>query len=172
VNIKVIADEAGVSRTTLYNQFSSKQGLLEAVVANACEELLLRTTGRPDRGLRETLMDYAFQYEERSFSPEAIRMFRLIVADLPRFPALATATYEAGTGRVVAALSDYLQGQVRAGRIRKVETKRVAERFIGSITGLVRHRVFAGLGHDSPEYRAAYLEETVDMFVRDLSHDN
>lgn len=85
--IEPIARSAGVSTATLYTFFPSKVALFEAVIETAAKDFYdrvgpLLNTEAPDRSI---LTDYLIRYTEFLSDSFVRKMFRLIVAERPRF---------------------------------------------------------------------------------------
>lgn len=171
INLDEVAARAGVSKTTLYNHFGTKRSLLEAV-AYITAQAFIEGVARNVEGesVRDILLRYATEFQERSLSPEGIQFHRLLIADVSKFPDLSATLYERGIYQVVAALARELAVEMAAGKLRKVDPMATAERFIGALTGMVRYRAFSGMGHmDTPAGRRGYIKDTIDLFVQGLT---
>lgn len=171
INMDEVASRAGLTKKTLYNHFGTKLGLLSAVLDRAADSFLSDAQPHEEGDLREVLTHYARLYEFHSLSAPGIAMFRLFVADVSKFPDIAHAFYDAGIDRPVGALTIRLQKAIDAGEIAPCDPRAMAERFIGALSGLVRHRAYAGLGIDTKDARRAYIADTVDFFLKGLQPD-
>src|SRR5690606_1530160 len=107
-----IASEADVSTATLYSHFSGKEELFDAVVAALWQRL--RPIEReefwamaPEQGLRAFCLDVL----EVLLSPTSIALFRVVLAEAPRFPELTQAFREHGDEAIVQKLATYLKHQ-------------------------------------------------------------
>lgn len=170
INLDEVAARAGVSKTTLYNHFGTKRSLLEAVAYDAGNAFIEGVAARVEgEDIGDILLRYANEFQARSLSPEGIQFHRLIIADVSKFPDLAGTLYQRGIYQVVSALARDLASEMAAGRLRRVDPMRTAERYIGALIGMVRYRAFAGMGEeDTPAVRATYIVETIDLFVAGL----
>lgn len=170
INLDEVAARAGVSKTTLYNHFGTKRSLLEAVAYDTSRAFIEVVAGHVEgEDIRDILLRYATEFEERSLSAEGIQFHRLVIADVSKFPDLAASLYEQGMFQVVNSLARDLAVEMAAGRLRKVDPMRTAERYLGALTGMVRYRAFAGLGEtDTAATRSAYIAETIDLFLEGL----
>ena len=94
----MIQREAGVSKATVYACFASKEALFAAVIEQECARLMrtIRTIDAQSRGLRVTLTDIGHDYLNVILSPTGLALYRVIVAEAPRFPEQARLFYLAG----------------------------------------------------------------------------
>jgi AcrR family transcriptional regulator len=89
-----IVKVAGISKTTLYSRFSSKEELFRAIVEEQVERysaatLLTPAKGRPE--LEKGLKAYANRMLELSLQGDLLEVNRLIYSESNRFPELGTA---------------------------------------------------------------------------------
>lgn len=169
INMDEVAARAQVSKRTLYNYFRTKLSLLDAVIRRNGERFVGEMRSRESTDLRTLLTHYATLFETNAFREEGLQLFKLQVADVSKFPDMAAIMYESGINRVVTALKSQLDQALEDGWIQPVDTRVAAEQFIGALTGLVRHRFYAGLGCDLPPVRQQHIRQTVDLFVSGLS---
>ncbi len=94
----MIQQAAGVSKATVYARYATKEALFKAVIEAECERFLdtVRTTVIRSRKLREDLEAMAQAYLRVVLSPAALSLFRTVVGEAPRFPALARQFYLVG----------------------------------------------------------------------------
>src|ERR1043166_6930143 len=93
VSMDQIAREAGVSKATVYAHFESKDRLFAAMVHNACrayaEGRLPAVTEMED--VRAALTHICREIERFLLSPKTLGIYRVIIAEGPRFPELVQA---------------------------------------------------------------------------------
>lgn len=169
INLDEVAADAVVSKTTLYNHFGSKQSLLEAVTYHGVNEFMMDVDSYSQDSLHEILHHFATLYARVVLSEEGIQRYKLIIADVSRFPDMALKLYKAGLQRAIDLLAAALQSAIDRGLCRPVHPARTAERFYGALTGFIPRRTFAGLGLDPPGGLDTYLRETVDLFETSLT---
>lgn len=172
-SIDSIIAEAGVARQSLYNHFKDKRSLfravIEAVSAETMKDLRALSLG-PDEPLPSALRQFGVAYMRGMLDPGNLAMTRLISAASREFPAAGRFAYENGSRRSIALLSAYLTAQRRAGRIRKVAVKTVAESFYGALVGPARFRYLLGVNVPTTDrQRRSYVEQIVDLYVRGLA---
>lgn len=112
----MIQQAAGVSKATVYAHYPTKEALFIAVVDAECERFIasVRALRFPSTRLDDVLMALARAYLEIVLSPTALDLFRVVVADAPRFPELARKFYLAGPhslNEIVAAHLDEAAGR-------------------------------------------------------------
>lgn len=159
-----IAARAGVAKQTLYNHFPSKAELFAAVIQQATQELVvaLDDTGA---GLRERLVRFAIRYREKLLSPNGIGLYRMLVAETPRFPDLGAAFYQAGPLRTAACLQSVLTLAMAQGALCRSDPEFATHQLLSMLVGVERsHLLFSGDAKvDLDPDRAA---EIVDCFLR------
>jgi AcrR family transcriptional regulator len=147
-----IIARSGGSRQTLYSLFGGKQGLFEALIAErsnsifnpfAADELLDRT---PD----EMLMDLATRYLAAVTTPEALGIYRLIIAEGVFRKELAERFWQIGPGRARTLLAEYFARQTQRGVLRVQDPEQVAQQFWGMLLGTFQMQCLLGL-RDVPE---------------------
>ncbi|HTH18322.1 MAG TPA: TetR/AcrR family transcriptional regulator [Magnetospirillum sp.] len=130
-----IAAEAGVSKRTVYNHFTSKRDLFQAVVCrlyaglNGAEGNRLPT----DEPAETVLPRFAVQVLAHLRRPEITGLLRLIIAELPRFPELGPTFHAAGKGPAVALLENYLAAQNAKGSLNVPDAWLAAAQFLGAV---------------------------------------
>ena len=135
-----IARESGVSTATLYAFFDSKAVLFEAVINNASEEFARHmgavpiVSGTP----RERLTAFIGAYAEFMSDTFVRSVFRLVLAERPRFEAIAMQFFERGRNDFGAVLIGMLTEMTANGQM-KVDKPSWAS---GQLMGMVEHPVF------------------------------
>jgi AcrR family transcriptional regulator len=164
--IDLVVARAGASKATIYGFFGGKEGLLSAIVAERAARIL---AGFPDAetgsvDVRTALADIARQYMDVVMSPDAIGLYRLILAEGPRFPDLVDNLYRVGQNRVTASLAKALRGWAKRKRIStNDDPERIATQFLDVVRGELHLRVMAGL---PPDDLAEAIESNIEHAVR------
>jgi AcrR family transcriptional regulator len=118
-----IAARLGGSKATLYKYFPSKEDLfsacLEDLIVSTADEMLPPAPNSDD--LEKTLAGFCRKVTTAMVSPPLLALFRLVVAESPRFPELGRTYYEkaivAGHHRV----AGFLQSCIDKGLIRRID---------------------------------------------------
>lgn len=139
--IEPIAREAGVSTATLYALFDGKAQLFSAVIDDAAEEFsrqmaLVRTI---DGDARQQLASFAHTYTDFMSDPFVRSVFRLVMAERPRFQAVALRFFEQGRAAFGATLIAILVDLFRAGLMKPIDRPSWAA---GHLMGMLEHPVF------------------------------
>ncbi len=126
-----VAAEGGIAKMTLYRHFPSKEALFEGLVAAMCAEMRQGIESAPsaDAGqpCRERLADELRAFTSTLIEPDALALYRLVVAEGWRLPSVARVFDESGmrvirlrlaalleTGGTAAKQSWYVAGEVVA----------------------------------------------------------
>jgi TetR/AcrR family transcriptional repressor of mexJK operon len=162
-----IANEAKVSKQTVYNHFGSKEDLFAAMIRYWVEQKLIAfneaaKSGKPD----DTLRAVAHQFLDHGAAEQRVAMYRILMGEAPRFPELGEIFYKAGPAVVRKFLADYLAEQDARGTLRVENPQLTSEQFFGMLNGC---QFKAQLGIERlPDKRAidAYIEHAVMLIMR------
>jgi DHA2 family multidrug resistance protein len=133
--MNAIAQEAGVSKGTLYVYFKSKEELFEAIVEEQCArqaEQIFSFEGGGD--VASVLTRVGGEFVRFLYQPGALPSLRTVIAIADRMPELGAKLYLAGPARGIANLTAYLEEQVAAGVLRAHDCRIAAAQFIDSGT--------------------------------------
>lgn len=123
-----IARVAGVSKGTLYVYFASKQALFAATIRDERRQQAEQMT--PLNGdcvdVAAGLTAFGVGLMRRMTSPHIVAQVRIVIAVAPKFPEIGRAFYESGPLFGRERLGDWLDRQMRAGRLRQVDDPRGA----------------------------------------------
>ncbi len=138
--VEPIAREAGVSTATLYSFFPAKAELFTAVIHDAANDFTLqmkivRTAEGP---AREQLLKFATAYAQFMGDPFIRSVFRLVMAERPRFRDVAMKFFEKGRSEFGAPLISALRVLTERGEL-KVDKPSWAA---GQLMGMIEHPVF------------------------------
>ncbi|MDR2613787.1 MAG: TetR/AcrR family transcriptional regulator [Candidatus Accumulibacter sp.] len=115
----MIQREAGVSKATMYARFPNKEALFMAVVERECATMFeafqaIQATPGDIAGM---LAEIGMSYLKFLLSPTALALFRVVSAEVLRFPDLGPRFYRAGPGVGTAVVARRLSEAARAGEI-------------------------------------------------------
>ena len=150
-SLERVAAESGISKMTVYRHFRSKEELFEALLAAMCrytrtvaEQAPVESAKRP---VDERLRAEALAFTAALIQPEALAMYRLIVADGWRHPALARLFEQSGLAVLRARVAAILSGSGKS----EEELARRASGFVNLALG------------------DAYLEASIGLDVPDIN---
>ncbi|MFA6021436.1 MAG: TetR/AcrR family transcriptional regulator [Rhodospirillales bacterium] len=142
-----IATAAGVSKATLYAHFRSKQLLFESMVQERfraeMEENLkpLQLGDDPFEGLAAV----GRRFLALLMSPDALAVFRLVLAESVRLPELGEAFYRSGPARTLEMVTAYIEYLNERGRLRVEDTALGADQFLGMLKNKGHMKCLLGL---------------------------
>lgn len=120
-----VARRAGVAKGTIYLHFKDKEALFEDLVRTAIVPVLERiTTPPPATGsIRDALEAFANTFIQEVAATRRADIIRLIVAEGPRFPAIADFYYREVISRGLAAMRGLIAAGIARGEIREAKLK-------------------------------------------------
>ncbi|MEU6841673.1 TetR/AcrR family transcriptional regulator [Streptomyces sp. NPDC046716] len=129
-----IADEAGVSKATLFKQFPTKAALFDAIVTaswrSSNEDEDAPAPGDPRAGLTSIGQNYVALLTR----PDMTDLFRIVIAELPRFPELAELQFNRGKMPYFDSVRRYLEAERDAGTVVLDDPELAATQFLGMIS--------------------------------------
>jgi AcrR family transcriptional regulator len=119
------AKRAGVAKGTIYLHFKDKEALFEELVRTAIVPVVERITTPPAAvgSIRDALEMFANTFIQEVANTRRADIIRLIVAEGPRFPAIADFYYRKVISRGLAAMRMLIEAGVARGEIRQKELK-------------------------------------------------
>ena len=126
-----VATEGGINKMTLYRHFPNKEALFEGLVIAMCEYLREGLESAPSADINKSAADRLGD-ELRAFTsaliePDALALYRLLVADGWRFPNLARVFDQSGMRVIRQRIAELLEtGGVPANRSRQAAGEIVA----------------------------------------------
>ena len=113
-SMDTVAKASGVSKQTVYSHFEGKDALFKAAISSKCrsyqldtQQLIGATSG--SLSLLECLRKVGCQFVRLLQDPEAIAIFRVIIAEAVNSPHVATLFYQAGPEASLSTLSDVIE---------------------------------------------------------------
>lgn len=138
--IEPVARDANVSTATLYNYFAGKAELFEAVIDEAAVDFIkqMKFVQSASGSAREQLTIFAKAYGDFMADPFVRSVFRLVMAERPRFQQMAERFFDVGRKSFGADLIEALNTLNRSGQL-KVDNPTWAA---GQLMGMMEHPVF------------------------------
>lgn len=168
-SMSAIALRLGGSKGTLYNHFASKEELFRAVIQDQCDRKIagmyagLRTD---DPDVLAGLRALGQRYTTTVLSEDTVVFSRVLIAEALRFPELGEIMYQAGPRVTARRLADYLDEQMRAGRLRTADPRRAAEQFLElCLAGLYRQRLWNAIAPPLPAQIDENVEAALETFM-------
>ena len=165
-----IARTAGVSKATLYAHFTGKDALFAAMVGVECRRMsaVIDTPAFDESDIRAALRQIAGQFIDHLMTGRALAIYRIVVAETPRFPELGRIFFETGPDRLLGRVADFLRRAGERGTLVVPEPRRAAAQFIGMVRGEVYLRRLLGIEPAAAEGEIdRHIDSCVELF---LSH--
>jgi AcrR family transcriptional regulator len=118
-----VARRAGVAKGTIYLHFKDKESMFEELISTAIVPLLGRLVPQPSMSgtVRDALEGFANAFIQEVATTRRGDIIRLIVAEGPRFPAIADFYYREVISRGLAAMRALIELAVARGEIKHPE---------------------------------------------------
>jgi TetR/AcrR family transcriptional regulator, mexJK operon transcriptional repressor len=172
VSMDAIARAAGVSKATVYAHFSGKEELFGAVIERQCEQYFsgFSADELDPRDVRGSLSVLGRRFLDLVLSHDGIALYRIIVAEVSRFPALGDVFWRAGPERERVQIEGFLTRAVTCGALSLDQPRVAAEQFVGLVRGDIWLRHLLRLGPPAGEkHIGEAVTAAVDIFLRAFS---
>ena len=112
-----IADEAGVSKLTLYSHFENKDLLFKAMIEGKCREYVPSRSmvTLADHDPRAALTEIGIGFVTLMTSPEVLAVFRVVSTESVKNPKIAELLYAAGPGPTLSQFTELLEAWIAKG---------------------------------------------------------
>jgi TetR/AcrR family transcriptional repressor of mexJK operon len=165
-SMDAIARRAAVSKATLYSHFDGKDALFAALMRAECRHLSdqvdRRALDEPD--IRDALIRVAHDFNNLLCTGDGLTMYRIVVAEAPRFPELGRVFYDSGPKIMIDRIASVLRRASDRGRLKLHDPRIAAIQFISLIRGELHLTRVLGLKSASKN-PVEYIEASVDLFL-------
>ncbi|MBY6262503.1 TetR/AcrR family transcriptional regulator [Azospirillum sp. 412522] len=164
-----VAQQARVSKTTLYTRFPSKEELYTAVISAECERRGLRFQPEMFDGmpLRDVLVQVGRRFVDLLWSDAAIRVHQGVVGEATRMPDAAKLYFQAGPEQGIANFVALFTRLTERGLIATDDPAFVARQFLAAMQGGAYCQLVLGLCPEpTEEERRTFVDKAVDLFLR------
>jgi TetR/AcrR family transcriptional regulator, mexJK operon transcriptional repressor len=148
-NLDEVVAAASVSKQTLYKYFTDKASLFREIVLAIGDQVDGPFLDLPEPAAIEDVEDWiqtlALRFSRAVMDPKVQRIRRLVIAEAPRFPDVATAYWERGFHRVISTVAEHFQGLADAGKLQVTDPMAAAQHFAGLLLWIPSNRtMFSG----------------------------
>lgn len=174
-SMDAVADEAGVTKQTVYTHFHDKEVLFTTMLTELCSSYvpIKYIPKGPKKSFEAKLYDIGLGYINLVSGKQGLSATRLIMAEAPKRPKLAEMFYNSSTERMTLWLTDFLEQQNKAGITHIPNCKSAASYFFSLLKG--RYHLRMSLCIKPPPTEAekiAHLKENVKIFMHLYCGDN
>jgi len=136
--VDYVAQKAGVSTATLYKHFPSKADLFGEIMAQVWHsDQVSAIPVAEDLPPCVALVDIGREYAQLLTTPTIQALFRVIIAEAPRFPELGSELYRRGKEPFLKRLHAYLEAQVATNHLVIDDIAIATRQFLGMINDLI-----------------------------------
>ncbi len=170
-SMDAIAAEAGVSKRTVYSHFQNKESLFAAIMGDMCRIIGGSNPEEPipDEEPEQVLKTLGLHILHSVLEPEALDVFRVVLAENATFPELGSAFWDAGPVVMKNYLAWYLTELDRRGVLSVPDADLAAFQFMGMIKWPCHIRLLFGAGKPPTKKELGIaLDQAVSIFVNGL----
>jgi TetR/AcrR family transcriptional repressor of mexJK operon len=173
--VDVIADQARVSKQTVYNHFGDKERLFLAAVDGERERVAagfapasLSTPSAEDdeKSVREALTAFGHRVLDVLLDERASALRRLIIAEVARHPALRPACAEGEPQQMVKYLAEMLGRRTDRGELDVPDPASAAQQFVALVVQQGLYQSMYGTRPIAAVDATAICEKAADLIVR------
>ncbi len=166
-SVDAIAARAGVSKATIYAHFAGKEALFGTLIADRCDACFgrIEQPALDETGLRAALTKLARDFFDLVTAPEALAMFRVVVAEAARFPEVGRAFYAAGPAPGLEAITRFFAEIDRRGLLDIPDPRLAAEYLVGMLRSDTYLSMLLGLSGPKRPVEAM-IDGAVDLIMR------
>ncbi|MBB5685444.1 AcrR family transcriptional regulator [Sphingobium boeckii] len=169
-----IAAALGGSKGTLWSHFPSKEALFEAVIDRATAAYRAKLSEILDtRGdFSTTLKRVCAGIMEKILSPEAVSLYRLVVAEAGRFPEMGRIFYNRGPRRTWELLAEFLSSAMNDGIIRRADPLDAARFLVSLCMADCHQQLLMGMIQSAPpEAVERDIDRAIAVFMNTFAAD-
>jgi TetR/AcrR family transcriptional repressor of mexJK operon len=136
-----IAQNAGMSKLTLYRRFPDKNALFRAVIERKCKQFVPHEMSDELAGLQpaEFVQQFSKMFLMLIMSDDAVNIYRMMMAEAANNPDMTRMFYEAGPVPVKTVLDQAFTGYSRKGFFKKADTVLMRECLLSLLNGSEMH---------------------------------
>lgn len=165
-SMDVVAQNAGVSKATVYALFASKDRLFAAVIEREGDHQTAAIDTTDGAAVAEVLRRFAVDAAALLLSPSNTAISRTVSSEAMRSPEVGRLFYANGPERLIGRLAGYLAQAMKRGELRKANSRIAAAQFLAVIVGDLQLRLAMGLPPPSRGEQRNVAKAGVDMFIR------
>lgn len=164
-----IAKKAGVSKPTIYSHFADKKELFVEVIRDefSRQSEKIWDAGRLVGDSRMQLEQLGRQFLSAALNPKLQSLFRLVLAELDRFPEIGGIFYNVTIARGISTMTSLLQEYEAQGVLLVPDQELASHRFLELCrAGVFYPNILQIRKAVSEQERADHVHDAVDAFFR------
>lgn len=169
-SVDAIADEAGVSKRTVYSHYGDKENLFLLVLHETYDAMRERVGDIVDRNLRDVddlrgALTACIREIVRALTraPERATLIRLLISEAPHFPMIVDLWHNRG---IVPLIAEPLAKLAAAGRIATDDAAQAAEHLSALTVGQVNNKSMMGTIQLSDSEADRIITSGITVFMR------
>jgi AcrR family transcriptional regulator len=168
VSMDMVAEQAGVSKQTVYSHFRNKDELYGETISLKCRESMIAPEFMDDeRRCDAMLLDIARGFTQLLLSKQAVYMYRLSTGHAEQHPHISRLFYQWGPDHTIQTVADYLAHQHNKGTLNIADPRTAACQFLYMLKAdAITRAVMNVEAQPSAAEIEAYLQSCVEMFMR------
>lgn len=136
--LEMIASEAAVSTATLFKHFRTKADAFGSIMSQVFgDESSFDWPTLPKNNPSRALSIIGQAYADTLVDDNVRRLFRVIIAEVPRFPEMGQQLYERGKAPYLSHIEAFLREQHRLGQLRIPDATLATRQFLGMINDVL-----------------------------------
>lgn len=168
VSVDEIIRKSGGSKSSVYEYFGTKEGLLHAIISSVANDVLQVAEMPVVEGTdpRQNLTNIGIKFCSEILSEKGIGLFRLAVSNSRRYPELSLMFYESGPKKTFQGVAEYLRKEADAGRLNIKDPMMASDLFLCMILG--KGHIAIPVGGAKPPSKAKIKElvtAAVEVFM-------
>lgn len=168
VSMDAVAEAVPVSKRTLYNHFTDKNGLFIAVMQRRCQQLFdaLEQSTQENDSIEHVLTHVGEHFLSTVLHTDAINMYRTIITKSQQFPELGKLFYDSGPKRTRSIIAQYLTKAHKQGLIKVANPELSANMFVGMLLNRIQMQCLLGQKQElSTNERDELIRYAVNVFL-------
>jgi TetR/AcrR family transcriptional repressor of mexJK operon len=166
-SMDAVAARAGVSKATIYVHYASKRALFEAIIRRRAESVTGRfSVPQGILDLRQSLLGLAHNFIDMLLTPEALAMYRVVLAEATQQPEIGAAFYQAGPAYARRKVGEFFQ-QLAGRGLLAMEPQQApiaGDLFLAMLANDSHMRALFGVDADAAAEQLR-IEAAIDMFM-------
>lgn len=167
-SMEAVAKNAGVSKLTIYSHFANKDELFKEVIRLRCEKLATAESfmALAKEPVKEALLQLGINFTSLVFTPDSVRLHRIMQAEAVRHPKVVQIFYETGPKHVRGEFARLLQAWQEQGQLSIPDIAKASDQFFSLLKGEMLVQVtLLGMPMPSEAELKKHVRATVDFFL-------